>query len=37
MYGGTSNDPKKVTKKTCHTYEQKYVDIKGLSAQNNFP
>ena len=37
MYGGTFNDPKNYMRQTHHGYEQYFGDIRGLSAQNNFP
>ena len=37
MYGGTFNNPKKAMRQTCNGYEQEFVDIRGLPAQNDFP
>ena len=37
MHGVTFNNPKTITGKMLHGYEQEFGDIRGLSAQNNFP
>ena len=37
MYGGMSKNPQKATLKMRHAYEQEFIDIRGLPAQNDFP
>ena len=37
MYAGAFNDPEKATLQTRDSYEQKFGDLLGLPAQNDFP
>ena len=37
MYAGAYKDHENATWQTCHSYEQKFVDLWGLPAQDLFP